>query len=93
MDDRLHNEAVAAARQLLQRFKAEHPEWENDKTPIDELVSWRGLEITTFHPDDQPQGTYGWLEPEEDLIWLCRGLPETLRLNANWPPISLPPNY
>ena len=79
MDDRLHNEAVAAARQLLQRFKAEHPEWENDKTPIDELVSWHGLEIATFHQDDRPEGTYGWLEPEEDLIWLCRGLPETLR--------------
>ena len=78
-DDRLHNEAVAAARQLLQRFKAEHPEWENDKTPIDELVSWHGLEIATFHQDDRPEGTYGWLEPEEDLIWLCRGLPETLR--------------
>ncbi len=79
MDDRMHSEAVATARQLLQRFKADHPEWTDDKTPVDELVTWYGLEVATFHPDDQPQGTYGWLEPGEDLIWLCRGLPETLR--------------
>ena len=79
MDDRMRSEAVATARQLLQRFKADHPEWTDDKTPVDELVTWYGLEVATFHPDDQPQGTYGWLEPGEDLIWLCRGLPETLR--------------
>ncbi len=72
-------EAVTAARQLLQSFKAAHPDWADDKTPIDELVSWHGLEVTTFDPGDQPQGTYGWLEPGEDLIWLCRDLPETLR--------------
>ena len=79
MDDRMRREAVATARQLLQRFKADNPEWTDDKTPVDELVTWYGLEVATFHPDDQPQGTYGWLEPGEDLIWLCRGLPETLR--------------
>src|SRR5579864_6401534 len=79
MDDRMRSEAVETARQLLQRFKADHPEWTDDKTPVDELVTWYGLEVATFHPDDQPQGTYGWLEPGEDLIWLCRGLPETLR--------------
>src|SRR5712692_8618640 len=79
MDDQMRSEVVLAARQLLQRFKVEHPEWANDKTPVDELATWHGLEVATFHPDDQPQGTYGWLEPGEDLIWLCRGLPETLR--------------
>ncbi len=79
MDDQVRSEAVVTARQLLQRFKAQHPEWTDDKTPVDELVMWYGLEVATFHPDDQPQGTYGWLEPGEDLIWLCRGLPETLR--------------
>lgn len=79
MDDRIAIEAVTAARQLLQSFKAAHPGWANDKTPIDELVSWQGLEVTTFYAGDQPQGTYGWLEPGEDLIWLCRDLPETLR--------------
>jgi len=79
MDDRMAIEAVAAARQLLQNFKVARPDWENDKTPVDELVSWHGLEVTTFDPGDQPEGTYGWLEPGEDLIWLRRDLPETLR--------------
>ena len=79
MDDRMAVEAVAAARRLLRSFKEAHPDRENDKTPIDEVVTWHGLEVATFYPDDQPQGTYGWLEPGENLIWLCRDLPETLR--------------
>ncbi len=79
MDDRMAVEAVTAARQLLRNFKEAHSDWKNDKTPIDTVVTWYGLEVATFNPDDQPQGTYGWLEPGENLIWLCRGLPETLR--------------
>lgn len=79
MEDHIRTEAVAAARQLLHRFKAQHPAWTDDRTPIDELVSWYGLEVVTFHADDQPPGTYGWLEPGEDLVWLCRNLPGTLR--------------
>src|SRR5712692_3457156 len=79
MDDRMAVEAVMAARQLLRSFKEAHSDWENDKTPIDTVVTWYGLEVATFDPDDQPQGTYGWLEPGENLIWLCRDLPETLR--------------
>src|SRR5438270_5706329 len=79
MDDRIQAIAVEAARQLLQSFKLEHPEWTDDRTPVDALVSWLGLELATFHPNDYAAGTYGWLEPEEDLIWLCRDLPETLR--------------
>ncbi len=79
MDDRMAVEAVTAARQLLRSFKEANSDWENDKTPIDTVITWYGLEVATFDPDDQPQGTYGWLEPGENLIWLCRGLPETLR--------------
>src|SRR5712691_9712229 len=79
MEERIRTEAVAAAQQLLQNFREAHPTWTDDRTPIDALVSWCGLEVATFHPDDQPQGTYGWLEPGEDLIWLCRNLTETLR--------------
>jgi superfamily I DNA/RNA helicase len=79
MDDRMAAEAVTAARQLLRSFKEAHSDWENDKTPVDAVVDWYGLEVATFYPDDQPRGTYGWLEPGEDLIWLCRDLPETLR--------------
>src|SRR5579863_4832824 len=76
---RLREEATLAARDLLQRYKSEHPRWDDDRTPIDDLVSWLDIAVATFHPSDQPAGTYGFLEPNEDLIWLCRNLAETLR--------------
>src|SRR5712691_6117320 len=78
MDDRTRATAAAAAveaaRELLQGYKAEHLGWTDDRTPVGDLVSWLGLEVETFHPNDYPQGTYGFLEPGEDLIWLCRDL-------------------
>src|SRR6266516_6928080 len=79
MDDRIRTTAVAAARQLLLRYRAAHPQWSDDCTPVDDIVAWLGLYVDTFHPYDYPQGTFGFLEPNEDLIWLCRDLPETLR--------------
>ena len=101
MDDRIRTTAVAAARQLLQRYRAVHPQWSDDCTPVDDIVAWLGLYVETFHPYDYPQGTYGFLEPNEDLIWLCRDLPETLRrftLLTSWAmlccmPRILPSNY
>jgi len=81
MDDRMRETATAAvvaARELLQGYKAEHPGWTDDRTPVGDLVSWLGLEVETFHPNDYPQGTYGFLEPGEDLIWLCRDLSSSL---------------
>ena len=79
MDERRRAEVVAAARQLLTDFQEERPDWTDDRTPIDELAAWYGLHVETFHPSDHPRGTYGFLEPGEDLIWLCRGLSETFR--------------
>jgi DNA helicase-2/ATP-dependent DNA helicase PcrA len=79
MDDRMQALAAGAARQLLQSFRESYPQWAGDRTPLDELASWLGLEITTFHPDDYPQGTYGFVEPGENLVWLRRDLTETLR--------------
>ncbi len=70
--------AVEAARELLQGYKAEHLGWTDDRTPVGDLVSWLGLEVETFHPNDYPKGTYGFLEPGEDLIWLCRDLSSSL---------------
>src|SRR5256714_3954230 len=81
MDDRTRATAaaaIAAARELLQGYKAEHLGWIDDRTPVGDLVSWLGLEVETFHPNDYPQGTYGFLEPGEDLIWLCRDLSSSL---------------
>ena len=79
MDERRRAEVVATARQLLTSFQDENPEWMDDRTPIDDLVAWYGLHVETFHPSDHPRGTYGFLESGEDLIWLCRGLPQTFR--------------
>src|ERR1700692_2864940 len=81
MDDRTRataTAATAAARELLQGYKAEHPGWTDDRTPVGDVVSWLGLEVETFHPNDYPQGTYGFLGPAEYLIWLRRDLSSSL---------------
>ena len=80
MDDRTRatKAAATAARELLQGYKEKHLGWTDDRTPVGDLVSWLGLEVETFHPNDYPQGTYGFLEPGEDLIWLCRDLSSSL---------------
>src|SRR6516162_7454440 len=74
MDDRIQAQATGAAHQLLHNFRENRPSWTDDRTPLDELAAWLGLAIATFHPDDYPKGTYGFLEPAENLIWLCRNL-------------------
>ena len=78
MDDRIQGLAAEAARQVLQSFRESCAQWTDDKIPLNELAAWLGLEITTFDPDDYPKGTYGYLEPRENLIWLHRNLPEGL---------------
>jgi ATP-dependent DNA helicase UvrD/PcrA len=82
MDERTRYEAEQAreaARQLLSAYRMAHPRWNSDRTPVDEIAAWLDLDIATFHPDDHPRGTYGFLEPEERLVWLCRDLSPTLR--------------
>ncbi|HJT58140.1 MAG TPA: ImmA/IrrE family metallo-endopeptidase, partial [Ktedonobacteraceae bacterium] len=79
MDERMQAAAVEAARKLLSDFRSAHPHWQDDRTPVDEIASWLELEVATFHPEDHPQGTYGFFEAEENLIWLCRGLSPTFR--------------
>jgi hypothetical protein len=64
MDD--HIRIQAAARLLLQRFEEEQPQWSDDQAPLDEIASWLGLQIATFHPSDYPRGTYGFIDPDED---------------------------
>jgi superfamily I DNA/RNA helicase/Zn-dependent peptidase ImmA (M78 family)/CRISPR/Cas system-associated exonuclease Cas4 (RecB family) len=79
MDVSMRLEAVEAARDLLRRFRIAHPAWQDDEMLLEEIANWLGCEIATFHPEDYPTGTYGFLEPGEPLIWLCRDLPSTLR--------------
>ena len=76
MDDRFQEQAVEAARQVLQRFRESNAQWTDDKIPLDELADWLGLEIANFDPDDYPKGTYGFLDSGENLIWLNRKLPD-----------------
>ena len=76
MDDRFQELAAEAARKVLQSFRESYTQWTDDKIPLDKLAAWLGLEITTFGPDDYPKGTYGFLEPGENLIWLNRKLPD-----------------
>ncbi len=81
MDTGMRLMAEEAARLLLQRFWQQYEGASEDRTPLDELINWLGLRIGTFHPDDEPEGTYGYVDPDEseNLIWLCRDLPETFR--------------
>ncbi|HEX6108638.1 MAG TPA: ImmA/IrrE family metallo-endopeptidase, partial [Ktedonobacteraceae bacterium] len=78
MDDKIQAQAAEAAHQLLQRFKESHPQWADDRTPLDELAAWLDMDIATFEPGYYPEGTYGLLETGENLIWLRRNLPEGL---------------
>jgi ATP-dependent DNA helicase UvrD/PcrA len=78
MDDRFQEQAAGAARRVLQRFRESNARWRDDKVPLDDLAAWLGLEIAIFNPDDYPKGTYGFLEPGENLIWLCDKLSEGL---------------
>jgi DNA helicase II / ATP-dependent DNA helicase PcrA len=76
MDERFQELAAGAARQVLQGFRESYAPLTDDKVPLDKLATWLGLEIATFDPGDYPKGTYGFLEPGENLIWLRRHLPE-----------------
>ena len=75
----MQTQAAEAARHLLSDFRATHPNWQDDRTPVDELASWLNLDVETFDQDDYPLGTYGFFEAEEKLIWLCRELSPTFR--------------
>lgn len=79
MDMLMRLEAGEAARDLLRRFQEVCPEWQHDVVPLEKIVAWLGYEVATFHPADHPDGTYGFVDPDEPLIWLCRDLPATLR--------------
>jgi superfamily I DNA/RNA helicase/Zn-dependent peptidase ImmA (M78 family)/CRISPR/Cas system-associated exonuclease Cas4 (RecB family) len=55
--------------------------YSDERTPVEAIAVWLGLQVETFHPDSYPRGTYGFMDADEDerLVWLCRDLSETLR--------------
>ncbi len=67
-----------AALQLLAAFREHGPAWQGELLPLDALAAWLGLDVATFSPDDYPVGTFGFLDPQERLIWLCRDLSPAL---------------
>src|ERR1700730_4349899 len=79
MEERIQFEAREVARHLLRSFRTSHPQWQDDCTPLHEITPGLGLEVETFYHGDQPEGTFGFLDPEENLIWLRRDLPPMLR--------------
>lgn len=79
MNDRFQEQAVEAALRVLQSFREGNAQWTDDKVPLDDLATSLGLVIATFGPDDYPRGTYGFLEPGENLIWLYRDLKDGIR--------------
>ncbi|HEX6800371.1 MAG TPA: UvrD-helicase domain-containing protein [Ktedonobacterales bacterium] len=48
-------------------------------TPIERLAERLGLDVATFHPSGPRAATLGWLEPDENLIYLRADLSETAR--------------
>jgi superfamily I DNA/RNA helicase/Zn-dependent peptidase ImmA (M78 family) len=81
MNSPAHVSAEYAARFLLGQFHTLHPDRYTDITPVNALADWLGLQVETFHASDYPDGTFGFVDPDEEeaLIWLRRDLPETLR--------------
>src|SRR5581483_10663079 len=81
VDNRVRILVEEAARLVLQEYRESHPDWVDDCTPVDDMASWLGFEVATFHPEDYEAGTYGFVDPDEseNLIWLCRDLQEALR--------------
>ncbi len=81
MEEHIQHEAEEMARFVLQLFRTTFPAWQDDVTPVDGLAAWLGLNVETFRSETRPEGTYGYVDPDENehLIWLCHGLPETMR--------------
>ncbi len=79
MEERIQFEAREVARRLLRSFRASYPQWRDDCTPLEAITEWLELDIATFHHSDEPEGTYGYLDAHDNLIWLRRDLPDTLR--------------
>ncbi len=80
MTEWIFQQAERAARTLLQRFWEAHSGLISDQTPVDQLATWLALHVTDFQSGDQPPGTFGYIDPDEQhIIWLRDDLSESLR--------------
>ncbi|MGO8951427.1 MAG: UvrD-helicase domain-containing protein [Ktedonobacterales bacterium] len=74
--------ARLAAAQLLRWLGEQdglNPEAGAAATEVDRLGELLGLQVALFHPASRREGTYGWLEPGENLIFLRKDLAEPVR--------------
>ena len=69
----------AAASRLLRWLEEQDGPQRASATPVERLRELLGLQVALFHPDTRREGTYGWLEPGENLIFLRQGLSEPVR--------------
>ncbi|HEU5438043.1 MAG TPA: ATP-dependent helicase, partial [Ktedonobacterales bacterium] len=71
------------AERLLEWLAVEGEAWLESAagaaTPLDRLAVRIGLDVATFHPGGRRAETLGWLEPDENLVYLREGLSETAR--------------
>ncbi len=77
----LRREAEEVARSVGRSFREAFPHWLDDCVPIDEVATWLGLHVESFHAESRPAGIYGYVDPDENerLIWLRRGLLDPIR--------------
>ena len=68
---------LAAAQLLLWLEEQDGPQ--SAATPIDRLAELLGLQVALFHPTARREGTFGWLEPGENLIFLRQDLGDPVR--------------
>ena len=69
----------AAASRLLRWLEEQDGPQGATATPVDRLRELLGLQVALFHPETRREGTYGWLEPGENLIFLRQDLSEPVR--------------
>ena len=81
MDKAIRLTVEATARLILNAYRKAHPWWTDNITPIDDVASWLQLEVATFDAQSYEPGTFGFMDAdeEENLVWICRDLTETLR--------------
>src|SRR5215831_13541987 len=68
-----------AASRLLHWLEEQDGPSRAAATPVERLRELLGLQVALFHPDTRREGTFGWLEPGENLIFLRQGLSEPVR--------------
>jgi DNA helicase II / ATP-dependent DNA helicase PcrA len=70
---------LAAARLLSWLEEQDGPQHLVAATNVDRLADLLGLQVALFHPTARREGTFGWLEPGENLIFLRQDLSDPVR--------------